>query len=94
MPNKIYFLPAFAESPVRKGGDECEKGIRSNLGEGGSASTGSSEDVKMPRVETRGASLVGLKTPPFGALKISLVLTLGYAIVAILVRFNSKLFEF
>ena len=28
-----------------------------NLGEGGFASAGSSEDVKMPRVETRGASL-------------------------------------
>jgi hypothetical protein len=25
-------LPAFAESPVRKGGDECEKGIRHSLG--------------------------------------------------------------
>jgi hypothetical protein len=29
-------LPAFAESPVRKGGDECEKGIHRSLGEGGS----------------------------------------------------------
>ena len=37
--------------------------------------------------------LVGLKTPPFGALKISLALTLGYAIIAILVGFHSKLFE-
>jgi len=51
-------LPAFAESPVWKGGDECEKGIRRNLGEGGSVSAGSAEDVKMPRVETRGASLL------------------------------------
>jgi len=34
-------LPAFAESPVRKGGDECEKGIHRSLGEGGSASAGS-----------------------------------------------------
>jgi hypothetical protein len=50
------FLPAFAESPVRKGGDECEKGIHHSLGEGGSASAGSAEDVKMPRVEARGAS--------------------------------------
>jgi len=49
-------LPAFAESPVRKGGDECEKGIRHSLGEGGSASAGSAEDVKMPRAEARGAS--------------------------------------
>jgi hypothetical protein len=43
------FLPAFAESPVRKGGDECEKGIHRSLGEGGSASAGSAEDVKMAR---------------------------------------------
>ena len=52
-------LPAFAESPVRKGGDECEKGIHRSLltaiasatgvGEGGSASAGSAKDVKMPR---------------------------------------------
>jgi hypothetical protein len=52
------YLPAFAESPVRKGGDECEKGIHRSLstaiasaagvGEGGSASAGSAEDVKMP----------------------------------------------
>jgi len=51
-------LPAFAESPVRKGGDECEKGIRHSLGEGGSASAGSAEDVKMPRAEARGASRI------------------------------------
>jgi hypothetical protein len=60
-------LPAFAESPVRKGGDECEKGIHRSLltaiasaaavGEGGSASAGSAEDVKMPRAAARGASL-------------------------------------
>jgi len=59
-------LPAFAESPVRKGGDECEKGIHRSLltaiasaaavGEGGSASAGSAEDVKMPRAAARGAS--------------------------------------
>jgi len=49
-------LPVFAESPVLKGGDECEKGIRRNLGEGGSASAGSAEDVKIPRVETRASS--------------------------------------
>ena len=52
-------LPAFAESPVRKGGDECEKGIHRSLltaiasaagvGETGSASAGSAEDVEMPR---------------------------------------------
>ena len=52
-------LPAFAESPVRKGEDECEKDIHRSLltaiasaagvGEGGSASAGSAEDVKMPR---------------------------------------------
>jgi hypothetical protein len=50
-------LPAFAESPARKGGDECEKGIRHSFGEGGSASAGSAEDVKMPRGLPRGASL-------------------------------------
>jgi len=55
-------LPAFAESPVRKGGDECEKGIRHSLGEGGSASAGSAEDVKMPRAEARGASLLARRT--------------------------------
>jgi len=49
-------LPAFAESPVRKGGDECEKGIHRSLGEGGSASAGSAEEVKMPRAGARGAS--------------------------------------
>jgi len=59
-------LPAFAESPVRKGGDECAKGIRRSLltaiasaagvGEGGSASAGSAEDVKIPRAAARGAS--------------------------------------
>jgi hypothetical protein len=52
----ISGLPAFAESPVRKGGDECEKGIHRSLGEGGSASAGSAEDVKMPRAAARGAS--------------------------------------
>ena len=61
-------LPAFAESPVRKGGDECEKGIHRSLltaiasaaavGEGGSASAGSVEDVKIPRAAARGALLV------------------------------------
>jgi hypothetical protein len=50
-------LPAFAESPARKGDDECEKGIRHSFGEGGSASAGSAEDVKMPRGLPRGASL-------------------------------------
>jgi len=42
-------LPAFAEGPVRKGGDECEKGVHRSLGDGGSASAGSAEDVKMRR---------------------------------------------
>jgi predicted Abi (CAAX) family protease len=37
--------------------------------------------------------LVGLKTSPFDALKISLTLTFGYAIIAALVGFNSKLLE-
>jgi hypothetical protein len=55
-------LPAFAESPVRKGGDECEKGIHRSLGEGGSASAGSAEDVKMPRAAARGASHYASKT--------------------------------
>ena len=51
-------LPAFAESSVRKGGDECEKGIHRSLliaiasaaavGEGGSASAGSAEDMRCP----------------------------------------------
>ena len=50
-------LPAFVESPVRNGGDECEKGIHRSLGEGGSASAGSAEDVKIPRAAARGASL-------------------------------------
>ena len=60
-------LPAFAESPVRNGGDECEKDIHRSLltaialaagvGEGGAASAGSAEDVKMPRAAARGASL-------------------------------------
>ena len=60
-------LPAFAESPVRNGGYECEKGIHRSLltaiasaagvGEGGAASAGSAEDVKMPRAAARGASL-------------------------------------
>jgi len=49
-------LPAFAESPLRKGKDECEKGIHRSLGKGGSASAGSAEDVKMPRAAARGAS--------------------------------------
>jgi len=65
-------LPAFAESPVRKGGDECEKGIHRSLltaiasaaavGEGGSASAGSAEDVKMARAAARGASLFGISS--------------------------------
>ncbi len=67
----FFLLPAFAESPVRKGGDECEKGIHRSLGEGGSASAGSAEEVKMPRAPVlrssataeggaaRGASLLG-----------------------------------
>ena len=56
-------LPAYAESPVRKGGDECEKGIHRSLGEGGSASAGFAEDVKMPRAAARGASLFDLAQP-------------------------------
>jgi len=72
MPKKVTWqsrlgrLPAFAESPVRKGGGECEKGIHRSLltaiasaagvGEGGSASAGSAEDVKMPPVAARGGS--------------------------------------
>ena len=54
---KRYNLPAFAESPVRKGGDECEKGILRSYGEGGSASANSAEDVKGLCEETREASL-------------------------------------
>ena len=42
-------LPAFAESPVRKGGNKCEKDVHRSLGDGGSASAGCAEDVKMRR---------------------------------------------
>ncbi len=54
-------LPAFAESPVRKVGDECEKGIHRSLGEGGSASAGYAEEVKMPGAAARGASLAKVR---------------------------------
>ncbi len=50
-------LPAFAESPIRKSGDECEKGIR-RVGGGGSASAGSAEGVKMPGAVAKAASLL------------------------------------
>jgi hypothetical protein len=87
-----YVLPAFAECPVRKDGDECEKGIRRSsrmpkilpactkrfsegrlgeqVSEGGYASAGFAEAVKMLRAEARGASLyqkpIPLKVPlPF-----------------------------
>ena len=50
-------LPAFAECPVRKDGDECEKGIHRSFSVGGCASTGFAEAVRMPRAEARGASL-------------------------------------
>ena len=49
-------LPAFAECPVRKDGDECEKGSRRSFSVGGYAPAGFAEVVKMPRVEARGAS--------------------------------------
>jgi alpha-amylase/alpha-mannosidase (GH57 family) len=74
-------LPAFAESPVREGGDECGKGIRRSsrlsknlpegtkyfdegrfgeqVSEGGYASAGFAEAVKMPRAEAREASPLG-----------------------------------
>ena len=61
-----WTLPAFAESPVRKGGDECEKGIHRSLltaiasaagvGEGGSASAGYAVP-QVPRAPARGAPL-------------------------------------
>ncbi len=76
----FHLLPAFAESPVRKDGDECEKGIRRSsrmpknlpactkrfskrrfreqVSEGGYASAGFAEAVKMPRAEARRASLL------------------------------------
>ena len=79
MGSNLYPLPAFAECPVRKDGDECEKGIRRSsrmpkdlpactkrfskgrfgeqVSEGGYASAGFAEAVKMPRAEARGASL-------------------------------------
>ena len=47
--NPPGLLPAFAESPFWKGGNECEKNIRHSLGGGGYASAGSAEDVKMTR---------------------------------------------
>ena len=50
-------LPAFAESPVQKDGDECEKSIRLRFSADGYASAGFAEAVKMPRGEARGASL-------------------------------------
>ena len=50
------WIPA-ADISNGKGGDECEKGILRSYGEGGSASADSAEHVKMPCVETRGASL-------------------------------------
>jgi hypothetical protein len=50
-------LPVFAECPVRKDGDECEKGIHRSFSVGGCASAGFAEAVKMPRAEARGASL-------------------------------------
>jgi len=57
--SRLGRLPAFAESPVRKGGVGCEKGIHRSLGEGGSASAGSAEDVKMPRAAARGGMARG-----------------------------------
>jgi hypothetical protein len=72
--SRLGRLPAFAESPARKGGDECEKGIHRSLGEGGSASAGSAEDVKMPPAAARGGMATGdrgvarrAKTGGFGA---------------------------
>jgi hypothetical protein len=77
-----YFLilPAFAECPVQKDGDECEKGIRQSsrlpknfsawtkhfdegrfgeqISEGGYASAGFAEAVKIHHAEARGASLL------------------------------------
>jgi hypothetical protein len=50
-------LPAFAEYPLRKDGDECEKGIRRSFSVGGYASQGFAEVVKMPCAEARIASL-------------------------------------
>ena len=49
----VLDLPAFAESPARNGGDECEKVIHRSLGGGGSASAGFAENVKMPREGAR-----------------------------------------
>jgi hypothetical protein len=51
-------LPAFAESPVRKGGNKCEKDVHRSLGDGGSASAGCAEDVKMRRAAVERASLL------------------------------------
>jgi peroxiredoxin len=49
-------LPAFAECPVRKDGDECEKSIRVRFSADGYASAGFAEAVKMLRTQARGAS--------------------------------------
>jgi len=51
-------LPAFAECPVWKDEDECEKSIRLRFSTGGYASAGFAEAVKMPRAEAWGASLL------------------------------------
>jgi hypothetical protein len=44
----MIILPAFAECPVRKYGDECEKSLRLRLGADGYASAGFAEAVKIP----------------------------------------------
>ena len=59
-------LPAFAECPVWKDEDECEKGIHQSFSVGRYASTGFAKAVKMPRVEARGASRPHLSAAFFG----------------------------
>ena len=56
--DKLTRLPAFAESPVQVGGDECDKGIHRGLGESRFASAGFAEDVKMPCAVAREAPLI------------------------------------
>ena len=62
VPRGLDFLPAFAEGPVRKSGDVCEKlsAIAQSEVEGAKenpASAGSAQNVKTTRSEARGASL-------------------------------------
>ena len=56
IPVGLTILPAVAECPARKDGDECEKVIHRSFSVGGFASAGFAKAVKMHRAEARGAS--------------------------------------